>query len=139
MLNFQLVSSTGPKYDGEAYEILVPTKNGEIAVLEDHMPLIAAGKPGVLSVRKKPSDKELEHFAVYGGVLEVDGKTARFISEDVTTTDEVSEQEASESLARAKKLVQTAGTRQALQEAKNVVAHHETRLHLARLKRRHHR
>ncbi len=139
-IQFQLISATGVKFDDEAYEVLVPTKDGQIAVFEDHMPLLSAGTPGVLSVRKKAADtdREMEHFAVYGGVLEVDGKTARFVTEDVTAADEVSEQEAHEALERAQKLVEGAGTREALHEAQTVLHHHTVKLHLAQLKRRHH-
>ena len=140
MIHFQLISATGVKFDDEAYEVLVPTKDGVVAVFEDHMPLISAGVPGVLSVRKKAedSDQELEDFAVYGGVLQADGKTARFVTEDVTAADEVSEQESREALERAQKLVSAAGTREDLREAQSVMPHHEVRLNLARLKRRHH-
>ncbi|HSX17964.1 MAG TPA: ATP synthase F1 subunit epsilon [Candidatus Saccharimonadales bacterium] len=139
-LHFQLISATDVKYDDEAYEVLVPTKDGMVAVFEDHMPLLSAGAAGVLSVRKKASDSPntMEHFAVYGGILQVDGKSARFVTDDVTTTEEVSEQEAQEALARAQEMVAGAGTRQALHEAKMVMHHQEARLHLARLKRRHH-
>lgn len=141
MIHFQLISSTGVKFDDEVFEILVPTKDGQIAVLEDHMPLLSAGTAGVLSVRKKPSDpnSDMEHFAVDGGILQVSGKSARFITEDVTEAHEVSEQEAQEALSRAQKLVAAASGRQALHEAKTVVQHHEARLNLARLKRRRHR
>ncbi|HEY5549975.1 MAG TPA: ATP synthase F1 subunit epsilon [Candidatus Saccharimonadales bacterium] len=139
-IHFQLVSATGVKFDDEAYEVLVPTKDGQIAVFEDHMPLLSAGMPGVLSIRKQASDvdREMEHFAVYGGVLEVDGKNARFVTEDVTAADEVSEQEAHEALARARRLVEAAGNRQALHEAQTVLHHQSAKLHLAQLKRRHH-
>lgn len=139
-LHFQLVSASGVKYDEEAYEVLVPTKDGQVAIFEDHMPLLSAGTPGVLSIRKKSSDhtNDMEHFAVYGGVLQVDGKSARFVTDDVTTTDEVSEQEAHEALERAQKLVEAAEGRQALHEAKTVLHHHTIRLHLAQLKRRRH-
>jgi F-type H+-transporting ATPase subunit epsilon len=140
-LHFQLISATGVMFDDEAYEVLVPTKDGEIAVFEDHMPLLSAGAPGVLSIRKKAGDTEheMEHFAVYGGVLQVDGKSARFVTEDVTAADELSEQEAREALARAQKLVEGAGTREALHEAKTVLHQHTAKLNLAQLKRRHHR
>ncbi len=139
-LSFQLVSASGLKYDGEAYEVLVPTLQGEIAIFENHMPLLSAGAPGVLSVRKKASDSDAqkERFAVFGGVLQVNGKSARFITEDVTTSEEVVEQEALEAVERARKLVAGASTREALDEAKMVQSHHEVRLHLAKLKRRHH-
>lgn len=139
-LQFQLVSASGVKYDDEAYEVLVPTKDGQIAVFEGHMPLLSAGLPGVLSVRKKSSDPsgDMEHFAVYGGVLQVDGKAARFVTEDVTTTDEVSEQEAQEAMDRARKLVESAGSQEALHEARTLLHQHTVRLRLAQLKRRHH-
>lgn len=140
-IHFQLVSATGVKFDAEAYEVLVPTKDGQIAVFEDHMPLLSAGTPGVLSIRKNASDadNEMEDFAVNGGVLEVDGKSARFVTEDVTAADEISEQEAQEALQRAQKLVEAAGSREALHEAKTVLQHQSVKLHLAQLKRRHHR
>jgi len=105
------------------------------------MPLISAGAPGVLSIRKKPGDhdSDMEHFAVYGGVVQTDGRTTRFITDDVTTADEVSEQEAQEALERANELVAGAENRTALHEARNVQRQHEVRLHLAQLKTRHHR
>lgn len=139
-MRFQLISADGIQFDQEAYEVLVPTKAGTIALFKDHMPLISAGAPGVLSIRKKASDKErdMEHFAVYGGIVQIDGKTARFITDDVTTPDEVSEKEAQDALKRAQELVAGAGSRTALHEARTVAQHHEVRLHLAQLKKRHH-
>jgi F0F1-type ATP synthase epsilon subunit len=96
MLHFQLVSSQGLKYDGEAYEVLVPTGAGMIAVFEDHMPMISAGQGGVISVRVKQNDRDddMKHFAVNGGLMQVEGKTLRFLSDDITTSEEVNEKEA---------------------------------------------
>lgn len=140
-MQFQLISANGVKFDSEAYEVLVPTQGGTIALFAGHMPLISAGTPGVLSVRKKSSDSDdqMLRFAVYGGVVQVDGKTARFITDDVTEPHEVSEAESQKALERAESLVSNAGTREELHEARRVQAHHEARLHLAQLKSRHHR
>lgn len=140
-MDFQLIGADGVKFKGQAYEVLVPTLGGTIALFEDHMPLISAGAPGVLSIRKKAGDseREMEHFAVYGGIVQIDGKAARFITDDVTTPEEVSEAEAKAALERAQELVAGAESRTALHEARNVQRHHEVRLHLAQLKRRHHR
>jgi F0F1-type ATP synthase epsilon subunit len=76
-MQFQLLSSKGLKYDGEAYEVIVPTLDGTIAVFANHMPLISAAAPGVVSVRKKAgdSDADMENYAVAGGALQVDGQT----------------------------------------------------------------
>jgi len=138
-MQFQLVSASGLKYDGEAYEVLVPTRDGTIAIFHDHMPLISAGEPGILSVRKKSGDSDLLHFAIYGGVVQTDGQLTRFVTDEVTTSDEVSEREAEDALKRAQNLIKGAEARTALREARNVLRHHEVRLHLAQLKRRHHR
>ncbi len=140
-MQFQLITASGLAFDGPAYEVLIPTLEGVIAVAEDHMPLISAGAPGVLSVRKKAGDSErdMEHFAVFGGVVQTDGKLTRFVTDDVTTTEEVSEKEAADALKRAENLVKNAGSQVAIEEARQVLHHATVRLHLSRLKSRHHR
>lgn len=140
MLQFQLVSVTGTKFDDQAYEVLLPAQGGTIAVFEDHMPLISAAQPGVVSVRRKASDKDadMQNFAVNGGILEVDGKTLRFIADDITAEEEVSEKEAEAALARAEELIKGAGSRTELAEAHRLLSHSRAQLNLARLKRRHH-
>jgi ATP synthase F1 epsilon subunit len=140
MLRFELVSTTGTKFDDEAYEVLVPTQGGTIAVFEDHMPLVSAGQPGVISIRRKQSDKDddMQNFAVNGGVMEVDGKTLRFIADDISSPEDISEKEAEAALARAEELVSNAGTQTALAEAHRMLSHSQARLNVARMKRRHH-
>jgi F-type H+-transporting ATPase subunit epsilon len=138
VIHFDLVSSTGIKFSDDVYEVLIPTRDGVIAVLEDHMPLMSAGQPGVISVRKNPGDNRMEEFAVSGGVMEVDGKNLRFLSDDVTSSDEASEQEAEAALAKARQLVESADSRKALQDAQNTLQHSQARLHVARLKKRRH-
>jgi F-type H+-transporting ATPase subunit epsilon len=140
MLHFQLVSAQGVKYDGEAYEVLIPTGGGTIAVFEDHMPLISSARGGVVSVRVKSGDRddEMKHFAVNGGLMQVEGKNLKFLSDDITTTDDVNEKEAEAALARAEELVKGAGTQQELAEAQRVLHHSRAQLNVARIKRRHH-
>jgi len=140
MLRFELVSTTGTKYDDEAYEVLVPTLSGTIAVFEDHMPLVSAGQAGVISIRKKSSDKDddMESFAVNGGVMEVDGKTLRFIADEISAPEDISEKEAEAALARAEQLVADAGNQQALAEAHRMLHHSRAQLNVSRMRRRHH-
>jgi len=80
----------------------------------------------------------MQHFAVNGGVLEVDGKNLRFIADDITTEDEVSEKAAEEALVLAEKMVSEAGTQTALAEAHRLLSHSRAQINLAQLKRRHH-
>jgi ATP synthase F1 epsilon subunit len=141
MIKFQLVSSSGTKYDDDAYEILVPTPGGTIAIFEDHMPLISAGAPGVINVRKHAGDADsaMESFAVSGGVVQVDGKAVRFVSDEVDASDEISESEAEAAHKRAQELMANATTQQELHEAKRTLIHSSARLHVSRLKQRRHR
>lgn len=141
MLYFQLISTTGTKFDGEVYEVLVPSRSGPVSIFEDHMPLISVAQPGILSVRKKASDPDsaMESFAINGGILATVGKTVRFIADDVTSSEEVSEQEAQAALKRAEELVKSADTQTALHEAQRRLQHSSARLHIAKLKKRHHR
>jgi ATP synthase F1 epsilon subunit len=140
MIHFQLVSASGTKYDDEVYEVLVPTKDGTIALFEDHMPLISAGSPGVINVRKKANDSDsaMESFAVSGGVMQIDGKIIRFISDEVDTSDDISESEAEAAHKHAQELMANASTQQELHEAKRSLSHTSARLHVSRLKKRRH-
>ncbi len=139
-MNFKLVSAQGPKFDGEAYEVVIPTNGGTIAVFEDHMPLISSAGAGVVSVRLKPNDSEanMENFAVSGGLMQVSGKDLVFLSDDVTAAGDVSEQAAEAALSRAQELVENAETRTQLDEAHRVLHHSQAQLHVAKLKRRRH-
>lgn len=141
MIHFKLASVTGVKFDDDVYEIVVPTKDGAIAIYQDHMPLVSAGAPGVISVRKRPEDRgdDVEHFAVSGGVVQIDGKTVNFLSDEVTASDEVTEAEAEAAVKRAEELLAKAPDQQALNEAKRVLARNNARLQVVRLKKRHHR
>jgi F-type H+-transporting ATPase subunit epsilon len=140
MMHFQLVSAQGSKFDGDAYEVIIPTTGGDIAVFEDHMPLISSARGGVVSVRVQSgdSDDQMKHFAVNGGIMQVEGKTLRFLSDDVTASDEVNEKEAEAALARAEGLVAGAGTQQEIAEAHRVLGHSRAQLNVAKMKRRRH-
>jgi len=140
VITFQLISASGIKFDGQAYEVLVPTRDGTIALFEDHMPLVSAGAPGLVSIRKKAedSDSSMESFAVGGGIIQIDGKTARFISDDITTSDDASEQEAEAAMERAQELLKRAGSQIEINEAKRLMAHSSAKLHVAKIKKRRH-
>lgn len=56
-------------FNGEADELTAPTTEGEVTILKDHEPFVAALKSGTVTVR---SGKAIEkRFTVEGGVLEV--------------------------------------------------------------------
>src|SRR5579863_8319990 len=106
MIHFQLVTLTGIKFDQDVYEVILPTLDGQIGVLTDHMPLISAATAGIISVRKSPKDPDsaMEHFATFGGVVEVVNNRLRVLVDEADHGESISEAEAQAALERAEKL-----------------------------------
>ncbi|OGH70094.1 MAG: ATP synthase F1 subunit epsilon, partial [Candidatus Magasanikbacteria bacterium RIFCSPHIGHO2_02_FULL_51_14] len=70
MLNFKIVTPEGIVYQDEIAQATIPTMDGEITILPDHVPLVSILKTGELRVK----DKEGEHvMALAGGFLEMRG------------------------------------------------------------------
>lgn len=138
MIHFQLVTLSGVKFDGDVYEVILPTLDGQIGVLTDHMPLISAATAGVISVRKNPKDPDsaMDHFATFGGVIEVANNTLRVLVDEADHGEVISEAEAQEALERAQKLRAEAKDETSLEHAQQLMDRSSVRLQVAQL---HHR
>lgn len=67
-IHFELVTPERVVFQQEIDEVILPTSNGEIAILPNHIPLIAALVPGIIRLKKGAVE---EHVAVSGGFIEV--------------------------------------------------------------------
>ncbi len=141
MVHFQLVSLSGKQFDDNVYEVVLPTLDGEIGVLEDHMPLVSVAKTGVIAVRRdaKDRDDQREYFAINGGAIEVSENELRVLVDDADNADELSEAEVQKALELAKKMKADAKDEVSLEHAQQLVDRHAVRLQVAGLKRRHKR
>lgn len=141
MFRLQLVTVTGTKFDDDVYEVILPTLEGEIGVMQDHMPLIAAATNGVISIRRhaKDSDRDMEYFATNGGVIEVENNTLRVIVDEADHADTISEAEAEAAHERALRMKAEAKDQVSLEHAQAQVDRSAVRLQVASLKRRHQR
>jgi len=139
MIHFQLVALSGTKFDDDVYEILLPTLEGEIGVLQDHMPLVSVAKAGVIAVRRDPKDSDTarDFFAISGGVIEVSDNKLRVLVDEADHADEINEAEAEAAMERAKKLKSEATDEVSLEHAQAMVDRHTVRLQVASLKRHH--
>jgi F-type H+-transporting ATPase subunit epsilon len=139
MIHFQLVALTGAKFDGDAYEVILPTLDGEIGVLQDHMPLVSVATTGVIAVRKesRDTDRDREYFAISGGVIEVSNNALRVLVDEADNADDINEAEAEAAMERAKQLKAEATDEVSLEHAQQLVDRHAVRLQVASLKRRH--
>lgn len=68
----RLVIATVEKnlFTGQAYSATLPTVEGELTVMEGHMPLVVPLRSGTIRVRRE-RDSEYEEFPSADGVLEV--------------------------------------------------------------------
>jgi F-type H+-transporting ATPase subunit epsilon len=140
-MNLELVTLDGVKFKAEAYSVVLPTADGEITVLPGHEPLLAQMTPGVITIRRTRGDADyhLEHFATYGGVLEISSKGVRILVDEATHGDEINESEAKKAHEAAVALRKDAKDQVELDKAQSLVDRHGVRLEVAELRRRHSR
>lgn len=139
MLHLQLVTLTGKQFDDDVYEVVLPTLEGEIGVLQDHMPLVSVATNGVISIRRQPRDPDhaREFFAISGGVVEVDNNHLRVIVDEADHADTINEAEAEAAHQRALEMKAQAKDQVSLERAQALVDRSAVRLQVAGLKRRH--
>ena len=140
-MKFELVSLEGVKFQAQAYSVILPTASGQITLLEDHEPLLSVVVPGVVTIRrdKKDPDYKQEHYATFGGVLEVTKSGARVLVDEAEHGDEVSESEAEKAHQAALEMLKGAKTQVELDHAQSLVDRQSVRLGVAKLRRRHRR
>jgi F-type H+-transporting ATPase subunit epsilon len=140
-MKFELVSLDGVKFSAQAYSIVLPTAAGQVTILPNHEPLVGVVVPGVITVRRDKSDPDhhLEHYATYGGVLEVGKDGVRVLVDEATHGDEINEAEAEKAHQAALELQKSAKDQVELDKAQALVERTTVRLNVATLRRRHRR
>lgn len=138
MIHFVLYSLDGVKFDGDVYEVTLPTLDGEIGVLPGHMPLVSVATNGVILVRRNASDRDdhREVFAISGGTVQVENDELRVLVDEADHADELNEQEVQKAYELAKKLKEEAKDQVSLQNAQSLMDRQAVRLQVAGLKRR---
>jgi F-type H+-transporting ATPase subunit epsilon len=140
-MKFELVSLDGVKFSADAYSVVLPTAAGTITLLPNHEPLLGVVVPGVITIRRQKSDADhhLEHYATFGGVLEVTRNGARVLVDEATHGAEINEAEAEKAHQKALELRKAAKDQVELDKAQGLVDRHSVRLEVARIRRRHQR
>ena len=141
MFHLQLVTLTGTQFDGDVHEVVLPTLDGQIGILTDHMPLISVATTGIVSVRKNAHDteREMDHYATYGGVIEFEHNNLRVIVDEADAADNINEAEAQKAFEAATKMRTEAKNQVSLEHAQALIDRSAVRLQVAGLRRRHQR
>lgn len=137
MIHFVLYTLDGVKFDGEAYEVLIPTLDGDIGVLPGHMPLISVATHGAIMVRKTVNERDDQRdvFAISGGTVQVENDELKILVDEADHADELNEQEVQKAFDLAKKMKAEAKDHVSLQHAQSLMDRHAVRLQVAGLKR----
>jgi len=108
----KLIAPDGVKYEAEATAVVLPTPNGVIEILADHMPLVSLLEPGEIIIRGGGEEKCL---ATEGGVVEISHNLVKVLAdtaEEAHNMDELkiaeAKKAAEERLANAKDSIEYA-------------------------------
>lgn len=136
-MKLEFVTLAGAKLQQDVYEVILPTADGNIAVFAQHMPLVTALVPGVITVRHKKDDPDTARdvFASNGGIAEISGKAVRILVDEADHADDLVETEVKDALAAAKKLKSEAKDELELERAEALVDRQAVRLKVAELRR----
>lgn len=140
-LRLKIVTLTGTKYDAEAYEVTLPTLEGLVGFMPDHMPLISAANSGVITVRRKRGDpdREREFYATNGGVVEVADNQLTVLVDEADHAADIDRAEAEAAHQRALEEKAQAKDQVELNKAHALVDRHAVRLKVSDLHHRHRR
>jgi F-type H+-transporting ATPase subunit epsilon len=94
--HFDLVSPEKLAFSGEVDQVDVPGVEGDFGVLAGHAPVVAAIRPGILTVMSGGSKQKI---IVLGGIAEVSAKGLTLLADVATSLDELDRAEFAETIA----------------------------------------
>lgn len=99
MIDVEVLTPEGEVFNGEARQVSTRTEVGEIGILANHTPLLAALQPTEL--RLKVSDSETKRYAQAHGWLQVYGNRARLLLEEAIAPEDLDQGTLKEQLSDA--------------------------------------
>lgn len=138
MLNFQIITLSGIKFNEQVYEVQLPTPDGHIGVFLHHMPLVSLVVPGVIAIRwsERDSNDKLDYFATDGGVVEILDNTVRVLADEAVHAEEIHKETALKALQAAEEAYKNAKDKVSLDKAQALIDRYSVRLDVAKYKRR---
>lgn len=126
-------------YEDQVNSTTLPAENGYLGVWANHAPMVAAVRPGMVTLFEGTSEQETAHYAVGAGFAEVSGEKMILIVDHCELETDLDAQSIERQLAEAKELLRRwrAGETdidvEAAQQAKDYA---EAALHVAYLRGR---
>lgn len=106
IIQFEIVTPERIVFKTAVKSITAPTKQGEITVLPDHIPLVASLQPGVIEI--KTADNRIEIISTSGGFIEVLKNKVVILADTAERAEEIDVDRAEEARRRAEEIKQQA-------------------------------
>lgn len=71
LISLKILSPEKIVYEDDVYEVMVPTRSGEIGILPNHSPLVSIIKTGEILIKKIAGTSDIISLSISGGTLEV--------------------------------------------------------------------
>lgn len=106
-LLLEIITPEKVVYKDEVQEVIVPTENGEIAILPKHINLLTKIEPGELIIKKGTTQ---QYLAITGGFLEVSNNKISILAEYAVKAQDIEVARAMEAKKRAEKIMSEKNT-----------------------------
>ncbi|MCD4705619.1 F0F1 ATP synthase subunit epsilon [bacterium] len=100
-MKFEIVTPEKTVLKEKINQVTIPTKDGEITVLPNHIPLVSILVPGEIILKKENKDFSI---AVSGGFVEVLVDKVVILADTAERAEEIDERRAEEARKRAEKI-----------------------------------
>lgn len=111
---FAVVTAEGTVEEADATSVTVPTADGEITVLPEHIPLVSVLEPGVVTVRVS---KQERHVAVSGGFVQVTKARVTILADTAERAEQIDVRKAEAARKRAEDVMAGKREKEELAEA----------------------
>lgn len=134
---FCAVTPEGVMTEVAATSVTIPTVDGEITVLPNHIPLVSVLRPGVITVRE--NDDTEEHLAVSGGFVQVTADEVNVLADTAERADDIDTTRAEAGRRQAEEAMAGQLAEQERAEVSASLQRNLARLRAAELLQHHHR
>ncbi|MBI1755293.1 ATP synthase F1 subunit epsilon [Candidatus Azambacteria bacterium] len=133
-IHFEIVTPEKVAYQDKIDALTLDTKDGEITILPNHMPLVSVLRPGEMRIKK--GNEEI-FMAVSGGFVEVQPDSKVIIIADAAErAEDINELKAEEARARAQDILARKATGEEVADAEAALAHALAQLKTARRRKK---
>lgn len=108
--NLKFYEAENEIYKGDCVSLIVPTQDGMLGIMANHIPVVAAIIPGLLQFRCK-NDEDFQEFVVTNGMIRVEGSSVLVLVDSAERPEEIDEIRAQKAAYEARELMQLASAK----------------------------